>query len=503
MNISKHRTSPLLLLSVLFLWVLSPVLTAGLPSNYDLRDFGWITPTKDQGPLGTCWAFASTTAFQSSALRHGVVSGPTNPALDVSIWHLATHNGVGEPDLTYPYNDWGGDNYYTEGYLARGRGEWSRSDSSLTIGGGYVDISSDPLNAYPIAAVQNQENLSPYVPPVDQPLAGFRLQSSFNYYYTEAGAPDIAHRQALQSAIMERGAVSATMWAGGDTPETYFDNFYNSTHNTFMVTGAASSENANHLIILAGWDDNQPVYDAGGSQISTGAWLVQNSWGDDWADDGYFWIAYDDPIATKEADSFIAADRSVPGQPGMVFTETVLQNQIFTQHASWGAGSEDPSLATSRLTFTDSYWLAGIGMWSNESELEFSLSIFSDWNDGPETLLFTDDYTVLGIGYKEIYFDPMAFDEEDEIFVMFDFGTGYSAPVAIDTLSMMLEGMDSFLGLSWVSVGDDVWLDLGDDELFGGIFFTKGLTAIPEPATITLLFGLAAVLLIIRRQQRQ
>ena len=29
------------------------------PSELDLRDLGLVTPTKDQGSYGTCWAFAS------------------------------------------------------------------------------------------------------------------------------------------------------------------------------------------------------------------------------------------------------------------------------------------------------------------------------------------------------------------------------------------------------------------------------------------------------------
>jgi cathepsin L len=39
--------------------------------------------------------------------------------------------------------------------------------------------------------------------------------------------------------------------------------------------------NTNHAILVVGWDD------------SKGAWLIKNSWGPDWGESGYMWIAYD------------------------------------------------------------------------------------------------------------------------------------------------------------------------------------------------------------------
>jgi cathepsin L len=36
----------------------------------------------------------------------------------------------------------------------------------------------------------------------------------------------------------------------------------------------------NHAIILCGWDD------------AKGAWLLKNSWGTGWGENGYMWIPY-------------------------------------------------------------------------------------------------------------------------------------------------------------------------------------------------------------------
>lgn len=47
---------------------------------------------------------------------------------------------------------------------------------------------------------------------------------------------------------------------------------------------------------LAGWDDNysRENFNEGCRPKNNGAWLIRNSWGTDWGDDGYFWLSYED-----------------------------------------------------------------------------------------------------------------------------------------------------------------------------------------------------------------
>jgi C1A family cysteine protease/TolA-binding protein len=73
----------------------------------------------------------------------------------------------------------------------------------------------------------------------------------------------------IKAAMCKYGAITAAVAA---TP-------------TFIAYGGGvfderSSSQINHAVTLVGWDD------------SKGAWLLRNSWGSNWGEDGYMWIEY-------------------------------------------------------------------------------------------------------------------------------------------------------------------------------------------------------------------
>ena len=45
-----------------------------LPKRFDARDYGWVTSVKSQGSLGTCWAYTTIAAAETSLLKQGYVA---------------------------------------------------------------------------------------------------------------------------------------------------------------------------------------------------------------------------------------------------------------------------------------------------------------------------------------------------------------------------------------------------------------------------------------------
>jgi C1A family cysteine protease len=288
-----------------------------LPTSYDLRSVNgaaWVSAIQNQGHAEDCWTFASATAMDSSLLRSGLLpTSPTPPASYVSAWHLSTNNGAPdqlEASEAFSENtNWGGDLYQTLGYVTRGTGQWQIPNATRervaggfrfqqTMGGGPVFNSQNPLNPFPVSITGRgyPAYLGSLVPPASQVIPyrvssmsiyeqGFANnvplppktgtvtigQATYDTYTFNQGAAD-PQVAVIKNALLSSGAVTTGMNAGRDL-------FVNTMNTIQYFNNRNATGYANHAVTIIGWNDAYTMTNPTTHVSSTGAWLVQNSWG--------------------------------------------------------------------------------------------------------------------------------------------------------------------------------------------------------------------------------
>lgn len=249
----------------------TPIVGAGdIPEAYDLRDYGLVTPVRNQGAEGMCHAFAAIGACETNLLKQGLETDCE--ALDLSEAQLGYFLYT-EP--TDPLDPRHGDYIDVEGKGAAG-GNGVLAASGLASGYGtqyecYCDYDSWAYGY------------------------GDYLRYTGNYRLSQMNVltrADTADKQAnVKQWILESGGVSFAYYS---QRSLYYDN---GASYSYYAEGKSFYENANHAALIVGWDDNysKENFSPGCQPANDGAWLVKNSYGVDLFDDGYFWLSYDDP----------------------------------------------------------------------------------------------------------------------------------------------------------------------------------------------------------------
>ena len=82
------------------------------------------------------------------------------------------------------------------------------------------------------------------------------------------------------------------------------EGYYDTVDYTYYYHGDITV-GGNHGILIVGWDDDKIV--TGGTNSpkgSKGAWIIKNSWGDSFGENGYFYISYYDQTLFNSTISF-------------------------------------------------------------------------------------------------------------------------------------------------------------------------------------------------------
>lgn len=210
-----------------------------LPERYDMRDYGRVSPVRDQGRYGTCWAFASLGALETSI----------RPMEDdiFSVDHMSMCNSY-----ALDVNS-GGEHTMSIAYLAAWQGPVLEKDDP------YGDGMSDP-------------NL-----PAEKHLE-------------EALIINGREDETIKSAIFRYGAIETSIYSALEYVDSY-SMYYSSEYAAYYYDG---DETPNHDVVVVGWDDHFPKENFTIQPEGDGAFICKNSWGEEFGDEGYFYVSYFD-----------------------------------------------------------------------------------------------------------------------------------------------------------------------------------------------------------------
>jgi len=224
----------------------SNAMLTGLPATFDWWTLGKVTPVKNQNPCGACWIFGNLAALDS---RVAIVN--------TTLYDFSEQNVAAcvDPAWTYLINNkcnGGGDSFIAFDTLSRKGTRLELDDPYNT-----TTINTEPCNVYPTY----------------QEVTGFHIIADSVITTDEINL--------VKNAVYNYGPVSmAFYWNAGylyASSGAYTNVYYGPTTNV-----------ANHLVSVIGWNDAVP-HPAGGGY---GAWIVKNSWGPAWANSGYFYMCY-------------------------------------------------------------------------------------------------------------------------------------------------------------------------------------------------------------------
>jgi len=378
----------------------TPRSLAALPERFDWRDADVITPVLDQGNCGCCYAIAAVSNFESAILIGG------GPLYDFS------ENNVKECD-------W-----------------WAINTGLASCSGGNASMVASFLSQQGMA----METCDPFDP------RNRTCKDDCPYYFTLTGwlqisGSEVAPTPALKDYIYNSGPMFVAMIGanglGWPTEFSTYDGSY-----TLYYDGPGTLD---HAIMIVGWDDT--LSHAGGQ----GAWIVKNSWGTDWGEDGFFYIAYGSAgIGSYASTIYDWQPYDIDGRiffhDDAGFMGTALGYENTTAWAFAKFVPDEPVL------------LEQVEFWTTDAATDVDVYIYDGYNDHSLLGLLASetDNTIEEYGYHSIQLSsPVAVSATNDIYVVVKItNDSYEFPIALDNYGPISPGncYVSPNGTSWTDV---------------------------------------------------
>ncbi len=207
---------------------------AATASKLDLRSRGLVTPVRDQEGCGSCWAFGTMAAFESSYV---LINGVSPSVTDVSERQVLNCSNAGD---------------CVGGY------SWEVFEWMVNLKKNVDTEAANPYQPSKVACASGSPNTAYYA-------------YKWGVIHPSGDVGQIATTQQIKETMCQHGVVVTSLLVT-DLFQNYAGGVFNEN-----VGGAPRT---NHVVAIVGWDDTKQAF------------LIKNSWGTDWGENGYMWIKY-------------------------------------------------------------------------------------------------------------------------------------------------------------------------------------------------------------------
>lgn len=365
---------------------------------YDLRNLNLVTPAKNQGSCGCCWTFATIGSIESFWLKNGYGT------YDLSEQNIRTCNG-----------------FFVGADAACTGGNPKKSNAYFVRGNGPVLESDDAYNVDPNAICNSSITPTAYI-------------GDFRIFPTDQAI--------VKQAVIDYGAIYTNMY--------YDAAYYNSATKTYYYNGTNSTD---HAVLIVGWDDNKVT--AGG----TGAWIIKNSWGTAWGENGYFYISYYD---TK----VLTTNACFPSRYNYNPYETIYSYDELGWISNVGYSSET-AYGLIKFVASGNEQITRIGSYINTAGTTVDFEIYDTKNGNTLTGLLatlTSQTCELPGFYTFDLTQPILINSGNDFYIKAKYNTpGYNFPIPIEKLSTDYANPTIEAGVCWASSTGTSWTAFGND----------------------------------------
>lgn len=380
-----------------------------IPSRFDSREEGYDFPVRDQVTYSVGYAFAGVEAVQAAIWKKEKIQ------VD-----LSENNAI--------------------------RCNWhklNKFDSLINKGKDFMIIS----NLFTQKGLV-LESCDPYELEVD-PVCNQSCEAV--YYVTEWQHITDGNNDEIKSLLLEYGPVYSEM-------DGYIPGFENFGGGEVIVYEGTLSDFW-HSVLIIGWDDDLT------HKNGKGAWIVKNSYGSDWGDDGYFYLAYGSAGIGKDVAVVTGYRKSTPTDRLYFFDEAGHTNQ-------WGFDVTNLKQGSALAIFTvnsDEY-TRSVEFWTYD-QATVNLALYSsfDQNIFGEKIHALTDYQTPYAGYYSIDLPFLELAEGQEIVVELEVTNNTEFfPITTDCLG---ERSDE---RTWYKDQFGVWYPLSQQECDAAIRLRTG-----------------------------